>query len=611
MRVSALDVAIALCFAFVVVAAGTLLTIPVPLYLTDGCPGNYCFPNIPHVPVVPLVAGIAVAALFWRDRRPAIIAGGLLLGVSAALYSGLVRVGAIPFADAYITTPYRGYALVYVAVVSALLSAWAFSRGSSERWRWLGWPLLAVIVVSIGAAFARRELPIAAAAAAGLLVGPFLQRLLARHRKDALLRSHTELVAVAGLAFVACAARAFFGLQTLFRSATPEVFATASDDGDSYYMLATRLSGDFGLLRETLAGFAYPPGYTGFLAVIFAATGNSLAAVVLIQALLGAALAVLVYILAARIAGRPAALLAGTFVALDMNLIQLGSTLTAEAILLTLSVGSVWALVRYRSSGRLRWLAAAAALLGYAFVVRNIVALPLIIAALAWLAFTARTPLTAVRDAAVIVCGVLLLAAPIAVATAARDGTPRLTTQLASLTWRFHGSAGYTVSNEELIALGIRPFDDPIGSLGAAVADPGAVVRFYLNAAPQRLSTLLFKAPVGLSDPLLIVNPVIYPNSFDAMVRVLRLLGLIVAGVVVLRTRWWRRYPEISLMVVFALLYTFAFTFVFAPYHAFRYRAPLEPFRFIAEAAGVWLMLSAALSAIRAAVDRRRAMSAE
>lgn len=580
-------------FALIVMSTGTLVSLPVPLYLTEGCAQNYCFSNVPRVPLIPLLAGVVVALALAppAERARARTAGlGVVAGLAAALLLGLLEAASIPFQDPYFAAAYHLYALGYVMIASGAAAGVLVRLLRDARVpalvRWLAAALVVTLVFGSLAGILRGERFVGGAALAAAVAGAALSY-FAGHmvRLRAL---YTERRMLFTIIFVAFAFRAIFGLQALARTGPGMAFAVASDDGDSYYTYATRVVTDPGAILDVIGGKAFPPGYTLFLAGVLALADGSLAAVIVLQALLAAVSGALLYALTRSFAGAATALTAAALFAANQNLIQNSSTLAAEALLVPLVLGFLWAIVLYRRTLQLRWVGAAALLLALSFLTRNVAVPPLLVASLVWLFLSHRSrPGDFVRVAAVLV-GILALAAlPTAIITASREGTPRLTSQLAALGWEWEGGPGMTIGNGFLLERGIHPFNDPIGSVQRVVRDPLPVLGFLAQAAPQRVSTLLFFASPGLSDPLKIVNPVIRPNSFGELIEIILVGALIVSTAIFFARRAYRERPETGLIAASVILYVAVFAFIFPPYHPFRYRIPAEVLLSIAQAAGL------------------------
>jgi tetratricopeptide (TPR) repeat protein len=152
----------------------------------------------------------------------------------------------------------------------------------------------------------------------------------------------------------------------------------------------------------------HAPGYPLFLALLLTIGSGSLKAVMLMQALVGAATAALVAAIARRWFGATAGLAAGVVYAVYGPAAYADVAMLAEGLLLFLLASSLWALSREPIATF--WLALAGALAGAAIVVRPTAAVPAI-AALVWLLRTGR-PL---RTAAVFAAAVLVILVPVLV----------------------------------------------------------------------------------------------------------------------------------------------------------------------------------------------------
>lgn len=590
---------LALALAVVVSLPGPSL--PVPLYVAPGCAPEVCAQNIPRIPLLPFLAAAAFQLLVDRTARARVIAGrALLLGALGVMLAGLGHAARIPFSHDYFGLPYRIYAVAFLVAVTGVVAAWAVARRRPSIWATtIAEPLLAIAIVAGLASLLEGARAVGMAALAGVVVGSLAAR--ARLRSPVDLRDpRLLLIGVVALAF---AFRLIFGLQLLARSGPGMAFALNSDDGDSYYLNASRLAADPGRLSEVLAGGPFPPFYSLFLAGVFALTRENMAVVIVLQAALQAAAAAAIYALFRPLAGTWAALLGALLFAVDSNLIQNQTTLTAEALLVPAVLGSLVCFSRYAQQRSVRWLAAGALAVGIAFITRNVAGLALLAGASAWIAILqVRRWRYLLRDLAIVWIGFTIATLPIAVATYARDGTVRIVSQSATIQWAFEGDPAYTISNRFFVDRGIMPFTDPVGSVQRLLSEPLGVVAFYAQAIPNRLSTLLFVAGPGASDPLYVVNPVYDPNPYGDGLRVVRLTGLLVALVAMARLRPWRSHPELGVVLGLVIAYLAVFLLIFPPYHAFRYRIPMEPFRFVAEAAGIVLL---ARYAVRVVEDRQ------
>lgn len=587
-----LEIAVDALFAIVAVVLLDALLLPIPLTVALTC--TECFHNVPRLPVVPFIAALAVSLGMEADGGPLSrrLVRGLALGAAAAAYASLVLAAAIPFHDAYFTTPYRVYAIGYLGLATALATYGVIMVGTAGRppsYGRFSRRLALVGLVAIVAATTRGDLLIAASALAGALIGVALTRTVSL-RGTAIARITPNRAAIA-VAFTAVALRLLFGLQTLARTGPGHAFAVASDDGEAYYRNATELLADPAYIDTILrAADGFPPLYSLFLWAIFAVTRESMAAVIVVQAVLAGLACALVYVLARRYQSAWVGVIAGLLFATDQNLIQNQSTLTTEAVFVPLLLFGLLALILHWRERSLAWLLLAAVSIALVFFTRNLVAL-VIPAAVIWLLWLRpRRPLHALGAGVALVTALLVVASPVAIATGRTEARPRITNQLADTGWEHQENTPYVIENGFLVARGIKPFSDPGGSLAAIIRDPLPVLGFYLEAVPQRVRYLFFSVEPGSADPLTITNPATYPNRYGQLVDLLLLLSAAIAVAGAIRQRAWRAHPELVLFALFVLLYVALFAFVFPPRQAFRYRIPIVPLLMIAQAVGLWLL---------------------
>lgn len=559
-------------------------TIGIPLY-DRSCPA--CSRHVISIPLVPLIAGWMFGGVYavWQriGARKGIVAG-TALGITSALYITLLtKTAPIPLNDGYFGTPYRIYALAYTTGVTALLTIVGVSlvrRGPQWARDVVARPLLIAAFLAIVAATSSGAWPIAVAASIGGILGAAAGLARPERWRPARVRSITKSAALLmALLTAAFLSRLLFGLQLLARSGPGMAFAINGDDGDTYYEHAIALASGVRTL-DVLANTTYPPGYALFAAGVFAATGENLAVLVTLQALLAAIGALALFGIARDVAGRGAAMVACAFFALDANLIQNASTMNAEAVVLPLLLAGLWTLLRAGATGCRRWFVASGLLLGVAFISRNLAALALVIGVL-WSLFPLLRAwrLRQAVSVALLVAAFLIPAIPTAIATTVLEGKPRLTTQVASLAWGLDGN-GITIDNTELVARGIDPVLDPLGSVAAIARDPISVVGFLTRAVPDRLATLFFYPNPGLFDPLLLVNPAL-ASPYSHLLELV-LIVLTVAGVILCVDRL-RGRPALVPIAGFTLLYLGVFVLLFPPFHPFRYRILIVPAALIAQ----------------------------
>ncbi len=155
--------------------------------------------------------------------------------------------------------------------------------------------------------------------------------------------------------------------------------ATALHGDEAYYVAAG---------RSLAAGLGYPdsvrgPGLPFLIAAVFRTFGESLTAVRLVQAAISLLVVAAVFDLARRRFDLPAAVAGGLICALAPELVHYTHFLWAETLFTTLLVLAVWALDRFGSTARERWVIGAGLGLGLAALAREMV-LPFAALAAGW-----------------------------------------------------------------------------------------------------------------------------------------------------------------------------------------------------------------------------------
>ena len=176
-------------------------------------------------------------------------------------------------------------------------------------------------------------------------------------------------------------------LRILYVSVAPE--APPQDTPDYDEIARNLLSGAGFVSHENW--FGHPvrswraPGYPLMLAAVYGVAGPDHQAVRLVQAILGAATVVLVYLLALRV--RPsAASLAGLAAALYPPLLASANEVMSECLFTGLLVAALWAAVEGRHRSGRRWALGTGALIALAGLTRpvGLLAAPAVLAVAAW-----------------------------------------------------------------------------------------------------------------------------------------------------------------------------------------------------------------------------------
>lgn len=201
-------------------------------------------------------------------------------------------------------------------------------------------------------------------------------------------RSIPPLAALIALGAGALALR----LVLVAQLASQPVFHAHFSDTRIYFdMAASLFSGGEG------RAFFMSPLYPLLIGLVDMLTGNADLVLRIVQACMGAATAVLVQRIGARIFGAPAGWIAGSWAALHPMLLVHDASLLSESLLTLLATATVFLAVRLRDEGGVRLAVAAGVMAGLLVIGRaTLVALPLALAAALW--YDARRAATAGAD---------------------------------------------------------------------------------------------------------------------------------------------------------------------------------------------------------------------
>jgi len=121
-----------------------------------------------------------------------------------------------------------------------------------------------------------------------------------------------------------------------------------------------------------------PPGYPVWLGSVYAATGDSITAARILQAVLGGVAVVLLGLLARRLWGSRVAVVVAVLAAVHPQLLVASTALLSEAIFVPVELVALWTVVRFRDTGRTGWLVAAGLSSGVVILVRPVGAVVLL-----------------------------------------------------------------------------------------------------------------------------------------------------------------------------------------------------------------------------------------
>ncbi len=527
-----------------------------------------------------------------RPRAAQPLAAAIVLGTVLHL-TELLTLSLPASLVALSTGPYRAYLLIAVAAYLALLGTWSYritrnwlSAPSDHRvWQLNGGLFLPVAVVyawSLGnLAFRGHASLLAAAGSIAAAVAIYFFRgpvsTLAGCWRSALWFP----VGLCGLAF---AIRALAGLRLI--NQTGPLFPVASDDGDIYDSLAASLVTG-GITGDDPARH-WPPGYWTALSLVYRIFGlHNFSAAVLLQAALGAGLALLTFAIAQRVFDDDVARLASVGVALSGTLVFTSATLGTEAIFSPLLALAIWCLLpRPTGSPSLGKVALAGLALGWAELTKPQTMLVIALIAL-WLLVVGRPKkgqrpwrwLPMLARPATLIVAIALAMSPLIYRDFQLNGHLTILASDGEKTFRA------TVFGHRMLELGVNPFSDPRGLLEAVAAHPIPVVIAAAEVWPREAMGLFFGFWFGRFDALLLDRL----SPYAAAVRLYGYAFGLVGLVAILRSPRLRCDPGVALLAI-PLVATTASILVFAE-GLLRYRVPLDPY----------LLMIVALGAVTAA----------
>jgi len=389
-------------------------------------------------------------------------------------------------------------------------------------------------------------------------------------------------------------------------------YPLASDDGPTYDRWARIGAKDpMVFLRES--PFYFKVFYSVLPALVYRVFGHSYCVLGVIQSLLGALVALGIFVLTSMILGkRSAAFIASCGIAMNSTLIHLSTTITTEALYIPLIVFFITLVLYYRESAHDRkakaLLSLAGLLCGIAAVVREI-ALGIGVFVALWILIWGRPYLRSgfmrrTRDAIILL---FFMAIPVLFITSInyrntgefylvykgqeiRDQSGEI------VGWRKAGSYEWIVkssvwgedlvpSNQRLVELGIRdPFKDPLGSLAAAARSPQAVLRALASIVPKRMRNLFFWPNFGRFDPILLLNGSQYATRYASNLEfyIVILIVFSVFAFLFSGIPWAHK----SLLLIVIVFYTLFHGILFLSMNA-RYRSPMDPFLSVITAFGI------------------------
>jgi Dolichyl-phosphate-mannose-protein mannosyltransferase len=372
---------------------------------------------------------------------------------------------------------------------------------------------------------------------------------------------------------------------------SPHYAALGRDFSEAYFGSDSGRLFDLSLLRT--------PGYSAFIAAVFAVSGDSVTAVIVVQLLLSLLTVFLVYLLAAQLFDTSTAAWAGFALAVDPVSVALANYLQSDPLFTLLLVTATLLWLRALRSAPPLWDAAAGFVLGMAILVRHIgLYLPLVLLPANWFLQRGRWTRRLASTSAM----VLALALPVGgwiARNAVSTGVPLLSTGEGT-NFLYYRAAGALVEDEgitltqarsrlraglqnrlrpgmndaeisvEARALGVEVLlDHPLGALRSSLK--GVALMFI---GPGRAELLRLVGDPTITEVDTAGNILLV--GVAALINGAIVLGAAAGGYLLVRRR---RYVELTIILSFVL---YIVVISAGPEAYSRFRVPAVPFLAIA-----------------------------
>ncbi|MCQ9207646.1 MAG: glycosyltransferase family 39 protein [Omnitrophica bacterium] len=360
-------------------------------------------------------------------------------------------------------------------------------------------------------------------------------------------------------------------------------YVLASDDGDGYDQIAVSLSGS--PVKNWVAILAkqpWPPVYLVFLGVIYKIFGQNFHAATIIQSILGAGIAILIYLLTKRIFNKSTAIIAASLIVLAQPLIFLSAVLGTEAVYVPLVVSAIFISLSALYFDREK-IYAKAILAGVTFglaamTLGTITLFPIIVFIFMILPRILRRPFfkrlkIASTFFAFFFATFFLLKAVYVMESGTWKGGYE---EAGHYLWSLRTPFNYEVDpdNRKFMALGIYPFTKPIESIKIAFNNPREVLSIGLEVFPTRIRNFFLWGNFGSFDPIFLTNPTRLPSRFASNLEFYTLVFFFIGLFFSLRGT---RRSAVFFILIFMGYYTFIHAILFIA-HTMRYSAPVKPF---------------------------------
>lgn len=378
---------------------------------------------------------------------------------------------------------------------------------------------------------------------------------------------------------VALAARVGFLLCYRGGAMMEDTLLTA--DGHSYHGIAMSVLSGQGFQYE---GFyaRRAPVYPCFLAINQVMFGNSLAAVRMVHALLGAVTCLLIYRLGITVFNRAVGTVAGAISALYYPLILQTGYLIPEVLFTFLLTASFLFLARFQNTGEYLILFIGALVLAISALCKSVI-LPFVVILLAWIPFVSgKAPLKWIKSWVCVLLAMMIVVLPWTARNFRIYKTFIPVTVDAGRTLYYGNNPRATGGTGGWSKLGLDQFaPDGIGDVRTVESDRrmGRLACRYMVMHPGRTSVLAFRKLINMWRPYFADARMI--NKITMCLTYIPVMIMAFVGLLAFERRDWARYSLVLLLLVYYVgIHMVTLSVI-------RYRYPVMGFIIVLSASGL------------------------
>lgn len=403
-----------------------------------------------------------------------------------------------------------------------------------------------------------------------------------------------ELIYILMLFLFAFSLRMLTGLHML--QVLGDNFILTSDDGETYHRLGSIIanapSSLFHGIKITPKGF--DPGCSIFWGIFYRIFGFGFFKVILFQNLLNAIAGVVLYFTVKNLTkNRIIAVISFILFALSQALIYISTVIATESLAIPLLILLTLGFFKYadrKADSDNYWLLF---FLGVIFAVMSVIKAMMFscfLLILLWAFFAIRKPLARrMKDIALFAAVVYITLLPMAYANYLNTGGFYMISESkAKEAWVLPTLTPYSPGNEELVEMGIAPFQDLAGSLRAIIRHPFKFTKVESRLLFIRVKNYFGWYNWGYVDPVFLVNSAYIKNTYSEGLELYSYIVFFI-GLYYLARHAERKKLSFIFLIISYFVFVHAVLFRMG---TIRFRAIIDPYLLSIAAAGLFIVLS-------------------